>query len=54
MKTKTILAAIALTLAPTISFAMGCSGDHAKQASSCKVGTSWDAASGTCTPDANT
>lgn len=53
MKTKTILAAIALMLAPTVTLAMGCGADHAKQASSCKAGFSWDVASGGCKADAN-
>ncbi len=54
MKTKTILAAIALTLAPTFAFAMGCGADHNQQASSCKAGTSWDADTGSCKADAST
>jgi len=54
MTTKTILTAIALTLAPTISLAMGCQGGHGQQASSCKAGTSWDVTSGTCVPDTST
>lgn len=54
MKTKMIIAAAFIALTPGFALAMGCSGDHAKQASSCKAGTSWDAQTGTCTPDVNT
>ncbi len=48
MNTKIILAALALTLAPSVASAMGCGADHIKQTSSCQSGTSWDAESGSC------
>ena len=48
MKTRTLLAALALTIAPTITLAMGCSGGEHAQTSSCKAGTTWDAASASC------
>jgi hypothetical protein len=49
MKIKTTLAVIALTLAPTMSFAY-CSGDKVKQetAASCMAGATWDEAKGAC------
>ena len=49
MKIKTTLAVIALTLAPTMTFAY-CGGDSVKQdtASSCMAGASWDEAKGAC------
>ena len=50
MKTKTILAALALTIAPSLALAMGCSGyNHtSQQAMSCADGTVWDATTQTC------
>lgn len=49
MKTKTVLVALALTLAPTLSLAMGCNyGKHEQQAMSCADGTVYDAASKSC------
>ena len=49
MKTKTLAVALALTLAPTLSFAMGCNyGKHEQQAMSCAAGTTYDAATKTC------
>ena len=49
MKTKTVLVALALTLAPTLSLAMGCHyGKHEQQAMSCADGTVYDAASKSC------
>ncbi len=53
MKTKTILAAIALTLAPTVTLAMGCNYDKHQQAASCQTGSSWDADLGKCVADQN-
>jgi hypothetical protein len=47
MTTKTLLAALALTLLPAVSFAMGCSG-KSHQTQSCGVGTVWDADTQTC------
>jgi hypothetical protein len=46
MKTKTILAVLALSLAPTFAYASCRDGAH--QASSCKAGTAWDADAGAC------
>ena len=53
MTTKTILTAIALTLAPTISLAMGCEHGQHKQAASCASGSSWDSDLGKCVADQN-
>ncbi|WP_420011651.1 adenylosuccinate lyase [Tateyamaria sp.] len=51
MTTKTLAVALALTLAPTLSFAMGCNyGNKDQQAMSCAAGTSYDAASKACVP----
>ena len=50
MKTKTILCALALSLAPTLSLAMGCS-DYRTQpvtAMSCADGQVFDAETRTC------
>lgn len=52
MNTKIILAALALTLAPTFASAMGCDKGAHKQAASCQIGSTWDAATGTCVADA--
>ncbi|WP_298292545.1 hypothetical protein [uncultured Litoreibacter sp.] len=52
MNTKIILAALALTLAPSIASAMGCNGGDHKQAASCAAGASWDADLGKCVSDA--
>ena len=52
MTIKTALAALALTVLPAMSFAM-CSG-KSHQAMSCAAGSVYDAASGTCVPQANT
>ena len=50
-KTKTLLAALALTVAPTLAMAMGCSGyGHETPAQSCIAGTAWDADKGACVP----
>ncbi|MEO1425128.1 MAG: adenylosuccinate lyase [Pseudomonadota bacterium] len=49
MKTKTVLAALALTLAPTLGLAAGCNyGKQEQQAMSCAPGTSFDAATNSC------
>lgn len=51
MKIKTTLAALALSIAPTLALAgPGCSGmDHTKvTASSCVQGSVWDEAKGAC------
>ncbi|WP_299614095.1 hypothetical protein [uncultured Tateyamaria sp.] len=49
MKTKTVMVALALTLAPTLTLAMGCNyGTKDKQAMSCAAGTTYDANSNSC------
>ena len=48
MKTKTVLVALALTLAPTLSLAMGCNYGKHEQAMSCAAGTVYDADTKTC------
>ncbi len=48
MKTKTMLVAVALTLAPTLSLAMGCNHSKQQQAMSCAEGSVYDAEKGTC------
>lgn len=51
MKTKTTLAALALTLAPALALAEGCNyGKIEQQAMSCAAGTSYDASTKTCVP----
>lgn len=52
MKLRIACVALALTLAPTLSLASGCS--HGKQAMSCAAGSSFDADTGTCVADATT
>jgi len=47
MTIKTVLAALALTIAPTFALAMGCS-DRSHQAQSCATGMVWDSASQSC------
>lgn len=49
MKIKTTLAVIALTVAPTMTFAY-CNGDKVKQetAASCTAGATWDEAKAAC------
>lgn len=47
---KTAAFAIALTLAPTLSFAMGCSSGHSQQAMSCAEGSTYDTETRTCVP----
>lgn len=48
MTLKTLVAAMALTLIPVVSFAM-CS-DRQHQAQSCATGTVWDSDKATCIP----
>lgn len=48
MKIKTFTVALCLTLAPTLSFAMGCNGAKHEQAQSCAAGTTYDADSQSC------
>jgi hypothetical protein len=50
MKLKALAIAAALSLAPTLALAMGCSSSHATM--SCAAGTVYDAASGTCVASA--
>ena len=51
MKIKTLAIAAALTFAPTLSLAMGCSGQHKEQqAMSCAAGSTYDSATQTCLP----
>lgn len=47
MKTKTLLAALALTLAPAIASA-SCAGKAHMQTASCQSGTTWDAEKSAC------
>ena len=48
MKTKTVLAALALTLAPTLGLAQGCNYGKHQQAMSCAPGTVYDAGTQSC------
>jgi len=48
MTVKTTLVALTLALAPTLGFAMGCSGGT-HQAQSCAAGFVWDAELQSCT-----
>ncbi|WP_299149509.1 adenylosuccinate lyase [uncultured Tateyamaria sp.] len=48
MTTKTLAVALALTLAPTLSLAMGCNHGKEQQAMSCAAGTTYDADTNTC------
>lgn len=50
MTLKTFLSALALTVVPTLTLAMGCS-DHSQQAMSCASGMTWDAQSQSCVAD---
>jgi hypothetical protein len=54
MKIRLLLAALAITAAPSLAFAQ-CSSSkaHETTAMSCAEGTSWDAASQTCVPAAS-
>lgn len=47
---KTLGIALALTLAPTLSLAMGCNQGKSTQAMSCAAGTSYDADAKACLP----
>ena len=47
MKIATTLAALAITLLPTLAFA-NCRGETLQSASSCIPGMVWDGAKGTC------
>ena len=49
MKTKTLLAALALTLAPALASA-SCMGKHEQVTMSCAEGSQWDATTQTCVP----
>ena len=49
MKLKTLLAALALTVAPAVAMAE-CFGDHQQVTMSCAEGTQWDADKQTCVP----
>ncbi len=51
MTLRTGLAALALILAPGLSFAMCSEREH--QAQSCAPGTAWDAGSQSCAPQTN-
>jgi hypothetical protein len=46
MKLRIACVALAIALAPTLSFASGCS--HDKQAMSCAAGSTYDAETGSC------
>lgn len=50
MKTKTVLMALALTLAPALAVAEGCSFGKHQQAMSCAAGTTYDADTNSCVP----
>lgn len=50
MKIKTLAIALTLTVAPTLSLAMGCSYGKEKQAMSCAEGTQYDATTHSCLP----
>lgn len=51
MKTKTLAIALALVVAPTLSFAMGCSyGKHEQQAMTCAEGSTYDSQTQSCVP----
>ncbi|EPX79970.1 hypothetical protein [Litoreibacter arenae] len=47
MKTKTLLATLALTLAPALASAE-CAFGKQQQAATCQAGATWDAEKGTC------
>lgn len=48
MKIKIAFVALALTCAPAMSFAMGCSHNKEQQAQSCAQGSVWDHETGSC------
>ncbi|MFX0543438.1 hypothetical protein ACEWPM_017265 [Roseovarius sp. S4756] len=47
---KTFGIALVLTLAPTLSLAMGCNYDKSTQAMTCAAGTAYDADAKACLP----
>ncbi|MGB7244939.1 MAG: chitin binding peritrophin-A domain-containing protein [Sulfitobacter sp.] len=51
MTLKTLATVLALSLAPTLALASGCSDGH--QAMSCAAGTTYDAETGTCVTSIN-
>ena len=53
MKITTILAVLALSLAPTLSMAQCMHQQQMKSASQCAPGEVWDAATQTCSTPAN-
>jgi hypothetical protein len=50
LQMKTLIIALALTLAPTLSVAMGCNHSKTAQIMSCGDGTTYDADAKTCMP----
>lgn len=50
MKIKTLAIALALTAAPALAYAEGCSYGKQKQAMSCAAGTTYDSATNSCQP----
>ena len=50
MKIKTLAIALALTALPSLSLAMGCSGNKHEQAMTCGEGTTYAADAGKCLP----
>lgn len=50
MKIKLAVVAVALTLAPTLSLAAGCSYGKQQQAMTCATGSIYDAEAGKCVP----
>ncbi|GAA6177075.1 hypothetical protein [Sulfitobacter pacificus] len=50
MKIKTFIVALALTTAPGLAFAEGCSHGKEKQAMSCAAGTAYDTSTHSCLP----
>jgi hypothetical protein len=50
MQIKTLMIAMALTVLPTLGFAMGCSHGKEKQTMSCGAGSSYDTTTHSCLP----
>lgn len=50
MKTKMTFAVLALTLAPSLGFAMCSDYEHTKQVMTCAAGSSWDDSTQKCIP----
>ncbi len=50
MKIKTLTVALCLTLAPTLTLAMGCNYGKHQQAQSCAEGSKFDTETGVCVP----